>query len=101
MADAILTLPFVREATKEERKNGARARIFWDVQPTGDYRRDCDIGTSYAKQALAYIRAQDFPVLFNWAVFGMLDIGRERSGIEVGFLAFFANLSAASPLEAI
>lgn len=97
--DAILSLPFVREATKAERKQGRHPRIFWDVQPTGNYGEDCDIGKSYAKQALDYMRQHGFPPLLNWAVLGMMEKGGASSGIEVGFLQVFGSIATVSRLE--
>lgn len=40
-------LPFVVDATKEERAAGANPRCFWVVVPSGIYSTDCATGARY------------------------------------------------------
>lgn len=88
----ITSLPFVRNATKAEVKARPKfPRIFWSVQPTGDYVADCETGKQYAIQALDYMTDKHFTPLLGWAVDDMIHLGRERSGIEVGFLSEIAR----------
>ena len=64
--------------------------VFWDVAPSGDYALDCKTGRRYASLALAYMIKEDFIPLFTWAI---MDMPRKKdaTGIEVGFLEFFAE----------
>lgn len=81
------TLPFTAmrngielpQATK-----GQRPRCFWHVQPTGNYRADCQTGQEYALAYLEY-EGNDLsgPGFLNWIV---EDMPREMSGIEHSFL---------------
>ncbi|APE44153.1 hypothetical protein BOO69_12645 [Sulfitobacter alexandrii] len=91
--DPILSLPFVRDTTRAERQAGLPPRIFWSVEPSGDYMADCDTGSHFAHLAMSHMLEHNYSAIFNWAVFDMLRAGQERSGIEVGFLAEFAKHS--------
>lgn len=89
----ILSLPFVRDRTTEERASGAAPRCFWHVSPTGDYGADCATGARYAAAALDYMVAEDTAQILQWAVFDMMAMRRPRSGIEVGFLSAFGRIA--------
>ncbi|MBS4011323.1 MAG: hypothetical protein KGZ72_11270 [Roseovarius sp.] len=89
----ILSLPFVRDATTEERASGAAPRCFWQVAPTGDYGADCALGARYAAAALDYMVAENTAQILQWAVFDMMTMHRPRSGIEVGFLSTFGRIA--------
>lgn len=89
--DSITDLPFVRDTTPEEQAAGLPPRLFWCVQPTGDYGKDCITGGEYGQQALAYMAKRDFPLLLTWAVLDMMRAGPEHSGIEVGFMSHMAG----------
>jgi hypothetical protein len=89
----ILSLPFVRDVTTEQRASGAAPRCFWHVAPTGDYGADCATGARYAAAALDYMVAANTPQVLQWAVFDMIVAGRRHSGIEVGFLSTFGRIA--------
>ena len=79
-----LDLPFI---TKRNDKI-----VFWDVEPSGDYAMDCQTGRKYASLALEHMIKEDFIPIFSWAV---MDMPRKKdaTGIEVGFLEFFAEIA--------
>lgn len=89
----VLTLPFVREATATERAMGLPPRRFWSVQPTGVHSADCGTGARYAQLALDYMVREQTPYILQWAVFDMMRLGREYSGIEVGFMSTFGRIA--------
>lgn len=91
---SILSLPFVRDTTRAERKAGLPPRLFWSVQPTGNYGEDCETGSSYAKIALDYMTRENSHQVMQWAVFDMMRAGPEHSGIEVGFLSVFGQMAS-------
>lgn len=89
----VLSLPFVRNATADERAAGANPRSFWCVQPSGSYAQDCAMGAQYARAALNYMVIADAPYLLQWSVFDMSLLQRPPSGVEVGFVAAFGRLA--------
>ncbi|WP_422003091.1 hypothetical protein [Roseovarius mucosus] len=89
----ILSLPFVRDVTTEERASGAAPRCFWQVAPTGDHGADCATGARYAAAALDYMATASAPQVLQWAVFDMMTMHHPRSGIEVGFLSTFGRIA--------
>lgn len=89
----VLSLPFVRDTSGIERALGADPRLFWSVQPTGDFMRDCATGADYASAALDYMVAANAPEVLSWAVFDMMALPRARSGVEVGFLSTFGRIA--------
>jgi hypothetical protein len=66
--------------------------VFWSVKPTGDYVKDCQTGREYADLALKHMEQADFGPLLTWCI---MDMPRKEdcSGIEVGFLEFFAEIA--------
>jgi hypothetical protein len=86
-------LPFVVDASKEERATGANPRCFWHVAPTGNYGADCATGAEYAALATDYMVAARSPHLLPWVVIDMISMRRPHSGIEVGFLSAFGRLA--------
>ena len=64
--------------------------VFWSVKPSGDYVKDCQKGREYALLALHHMQQTDFIPLLTWCI---MDMPRKKdcSGIEVGFLEFFAE----------
>lgn len=90
----VLALPFVREATEAERANGFPPRRFWSVNPTGAYGADCGTGARYARLALDYMATAGTPYLLQWAVFDMMRLRREHTGLEVGFMSAFGRIAA-------
>ena len=87
--DPILSLPFVRATTRAERRAGMAPRTFWSVQPSGDYAKDCGTGALYGKLALDHMIQPNAAPLLKWAVIDMMRLGRDPTGIEVGFLTVF------------
>jgi hypothetical protein len=76
MTRTIKSLPFVKDRVKW--------RSFWNVKPTGDYEKDCIIGTRLALKYLAYEEADyDGPGSLQLIV---KDMPRKLSGVEIGFL---------------
>lgn len=80
-------LPFVRSATRSERKNGMNPRVFWSVAATGDYIMDCDTGARYARLAIRYMNAESFGALLGWIALDMQRFAPDYTGIEIGFWA--------------
>ena len=64
--------------------------VFWSVRPSGDYAKDCRTGREYGAMALEHMVEADFSPLLTWCI---MDMPRQKdcSGIEVGFLEFFAE----------
>ena len=95
-----LDLPFVRQWPKGERDQHDLGLNFWSVIPTGDYAADCAAGRQLAKIALREMVNRGFPQLMQWTVFGMMELRRPRSGVEVGYLSEFGH-NATFGFEAI
>lgn len=89
-------LPFVKDATEEERAAGAEPRSFWSVTPTDHYGTDCATGARYGALALEYMSSTRTPQILQWAVIDMMSMGRAHSGIEVGFLSAFGRAASAA-----
>ena len=81
--DENLNLPFITKRSDRI--------IFWDVESSGDYALDCQKGRRYASLALEHMIKKDFVPIFTWAI---MDMPRKEdaTGIEVGFLEFFAEI---------
>jgi len=79
-----LDLPFVTKRNDQI--------VFWDVESSGDYALDCQTGRTYASLALEHMIKEDFVPIFTWAI---MDMPRKEyaTGIEVGFLEFFAEIA--------
>lgn len=92
----VLALPFVRDTTAEERASGCAPRLFWSVEPSGHYMKDCATGRHYARLALDYSARSGNSHVLTWAVFEMVSLGREVTGIEVGFLSVYEKAATAS-----
>ena len=82
--DENLDLPFITKRNDHI--------IFWDVESSGDYALDCQTGRTYASLALEHMIKRDFVPIFTWAI---MDMPRKEdaTGIEVGFLEFFAEIA--------
>lgn len=66
--------------------------VFWSVNPTGDYVKDCQTGQKYGALALDHMVKADFAPLLTWCIMNMPR--RENcSGIEVGFLEFLSKIA--------
>lgn len=88
------SLPFVRRATPEEISDGSFPLIFWNVDPSGDYNADFETGSSYARSALSYMVSKSFTPLLGWVVSDMMRVKRDHSGVEIGFMNYFACAAA-------
>ena len=65
--------------------------VFWSVNPTSDYVKDCKTGQKYGALALDHMVKADFAPLLIWCIMGMPR--RENcSGIEIGFLEYFSEV---------
>ena len=89
-------LPFVKDATEDERASGAAPRCFWSVTPTGHYSTDCATGARYGALALDYMATNRTPYLFQWSVIDMMSMGRAHSGIEIAFLSAIGRAASAA-----
>ena len=89
----VLSLPFVSDATADERAAGSEPRRFWCVHPTGNFGHDCAMGVQYARAALDYMVIANAPYLLQWSVFDMSLMRRSRSGVEIGFVSAFGRLA--------
>ena len=71
---------------------------FWAPRPTGDYARDCDLGTEWAKQALPHLRGEDGGRLLAWIALGMAERGggEAEKGLIVGFMGTVGEALAPS-----
>jgi len=80
-------LPFIKKKNDQI--------VFWSVKPSGDYVKDCQTGREYASLALEHIEKADFAPLLTWCI---MDMPRKKdcSGIEVGFLEFFAETAVSN-----
>jgi hypothetical protein len=83
----IQNLPWIKE------NNGQI--VFWSIKPSGDYLKDCQTGREYGALALEHMKQADFSPLLTWCI---MDMPRKEdcSGIEVGFLEFFAEIAVAN-----
>jgi hypothetical protein len=89
-------LPFITDATEDERAAGAAPRCFWSVSPSGNYGADCATGARYGALALDYMSVNGTPQIMQWAVFDMMSMDRRHSGIEVGFLSTFGRAATSA-----
>ena len=89
----VLSLPFVSDATADERAAGSEPRRFWCVHPTGNFGHDCAMGVQYARAAHDYMVIANAPYLLQWSVFDMSVMQRPRSGVEIGFVSAFGRLA--------
>ena len=92
-------LPFVVDASKEERAAGANPRCFWSVAPTGVYSADCATGAEYAALAADYMVAAQSSHLLPWVAIDMISMRRPHSGIEVGFLSAVGRLAVQARVQ--
>jgi hypothetical protein len=89
MSITIEELPFVKDYQRPAKKRGFCKRSFWHVCPTGDWGKDCQIGRMYGELAHSYMKSKNCFPLLAWVVRDM----KSESGIEIGFLGYFARLS--------
>jgi len=78
-------LPFIKKDNEQIH--------FWSVRPSGDYAKDCRTGREYGALALDHMLEADFSPFLSWCI---MDMPRKKdcSGIEVGFLEFFAEIAS-------
>ena len=85
------TLPFIGPR-KNARKAVNSPRDFWcNITMTGDYDKDCDIGSQYAYLALQAIKADNFAPLLGWIVMDMIANKCPRP-IVLGFFQTVADV---------
>lgn len=83
----IADLPFIKRINDQI--------FFWSVSPCGDHVKDCEKGREYGALALKHMVEADFAPLLIWCI---TDMPRRKdfSGIEVGFLEFFAEMAVSN-----
>ena len=83
----ITTLPFIKKKNDQI--------VFWSVNPSGDYDKDCKTGREYAFLALDHMVKADFAPLLTWCI---MEMPRKEncSGIEVGFLEIFSEIAVSN-----
>ncbi|HXW22031.1 MAG TPA: hypothetical protein VEK14_03915 [Rhodomicrobium sp.] len=80
------------EASSKSRRKPQR-RCFWRVDATGDYGRDCKLGTRLALEYLTFEEAdRDGGGILQCIV---ADMPRELTGVEIAFLQMVAFAAAA------
>ena len=92
----IIELPFVSDRPSRSGPQNPYGRCFWDVTPTGDYRKDCNTGATYALEALEYGLATRSAHAITWALLSMPGYDKS-SGVEVTFaetITFYAQVAA-------
>jgi len=83
----------MRDGKKLPKATGTQLpRCFWNVRPTGDYRRDCRTGENLA---LEYLELQERPNSCSYLQIIVSDMPRELTGVEIGFLTVVAHSAAA------
>lgn len=92
-------LPFVRDATPEERAEGRKGRIFWTAKPSGDPDADCAQGAEWARALLDHMADHPSPFLLGWIVQDMKG-EPDLSGQAMGFLAVFSDLARVANMMA-
>lgn len=92
----ITELPFVSDSPARSGPQNPYGRCFWDVTPSGDYRKDCTTGATYAHEAIEYGFATRSVHAITWALLSMPGYDKS-SGIEVTFaetITFYAQVAA-------
>lgn len=83
-------LPFVGKHSMS--RKGQWSRSYWsNVRSTGDYHRDCKVGSQYAYRALQTIKAESFQPLLGWIVLDMIK-KKCPTGFVVGFFQTIADV---------
>lgn len=82
----MLTLPFIRDCKKGEKRKNEFGRWFWSVEPTGDFDTDSATGQEYGVKFCEHVTK--FPrgsFMLGWIVRDMIE-GGEFGRIEISFL---------------
>lgn len=74
--------------------NDGGGRLWWHVEPSGDYGRDCDTGAGYAFAWLRHRQIERFSTLQR--IVAAMPRGR-LSGVEIGFLWVIEYAAAFGP----
>ncbi len=97
--DAGTDLPF----TRRDRGNGQSDSLhgsgvcFWDVQPSGVWTADCEVGAEYARIFMERVKAGEPRPLLSWIAYDMVRRGPGNfSGVEAGFMQGICHLSLPS-----
>jgi hypothetical protein len=81
-------LPFTRApGTNGDHTHGglhSTGWIYWDVQPTGNWGHDVNIGREYCRMWMSRAKYGEMRPLLPWIVHDMIR-GRRWSGVEAGF----------------
>ena len=79
-------LPFMKNIGKEERKEiGHNRRVYWTVEPSGDWGKDLNTGRSYGRAAIEFMRKYGRYWLLGFVVQDMI-MRRKWGTVEQGFL---------------
>lgn len=79
-----VALPFTAERSSSD--DNAQRRIFWLVEPSGDWKDDTHIGSEYGRIYLEHARRTHRGPLLGWVVADMIR-GGQFTGVEAGFLS--------------
>lgn len=82
MSSRLDGLPFVQDTP-------GSARVFWKVQPTGDYAKDCETGRGYARATRDYLLDGGAPSVLGQIASAMPP--RPWSGVETGYFQGIAS----------
>jgi len=81
------SLPFVRHKRRNE--DDDQRKCFWDVERTGHWIRDCEVGHEYGRIYLERRKRFGAPLL-GWIVRDMIAAG-QYTGVEAGFMGVMAQ----------
>jgi hypothetical protein len=86
--DGGTNLPFTRAPdTNGDHTHGglhSTGWIYWDVQPTGNWGYDADVGREYCRMWISRANHNELRPLLSWIVHDMIR-SRRWSGVEAGF----------------
>ena len=91
--DAGTDLPFTnktRSDGRSERSLHGSGVYYWDVQPSGNWAEDCQVGGEYARIFLNRVRASEPGPILGWIIRDMIQKG-QYSGVECGFAQGIAS----------
>lgn len=67
-------------------------RSFWNVTPTGDFAKDCQLGEDYAFKTIKFITKTGFTPLLGW-ILEEMPRKEQTSQIEFGFFSALAYMA--------
>ena len=92
-ARRVESLPFVHDADPDSEEN--KGRTFWHVNSTGDYGLDWCLGEALGKEALKFTATEPAIGLIAIVIGEMCRLGREPTGIELGFASIIGKAALA------